>query len=118
MLLPTCICAHEAHRKEVSLTIDMPEGWLSASEVQQLGATLGSSLKQLVLVETELTKDFWPAVQADLRGLQQLAVGDKVQLGTCAGTCAMGTCAIGDKVQLGAGCWVLCLQYIRVLWVR
>jgi hypothetical protein len=64
--------------KEVKLSIHMPEAALGASEVQQLGVTLGSSLKQLVLEVCELSDDFWPAVWAHLPGLQQLTVTDDV----------------------------------------
>jgi hypothetical protein len=64
--------------KEVNLAIAMPKGALGASAVQQLGVTLGSSLKQLVLESCELSGDFWPAVWAHLPGLQQLTVADVV----------------------------------------
>jgi hypothetical protein len=64
--------------KEVKLSIDMPDAAVGAPEVQQLGVTLGSSLKQLWLVECELSDGFWPAVWADLPGLQQLGVGVNV----------------------------------------
>jgi hypothetical protein len=60
--------------KEVKLSIDMCEAAVGASEVQQLGSVLGSSLKQLVLGECEVTDDFWPAVWTHLPGLQQLTI--------------------------------------------
>jgi hypothetical protein len=64
--------------KDVKLSIYMPEAALGASAVQQLGVTLGSSLKELVLEKCELSDDFWPAVWAHLPGLQQLGVEDSV----------------------------------------
>jgi hypothetical protein len=62
--------------KEVKLSIDYSEAALGASAVQQLGATLGNSLKHLVLEECLLSDDFWLAVRAHLPGLQQLTIGD------------------------------------------
>jgi hypothetical protein len=64
--------------KEVKLSIDMPEADLEASEVQQMGVTLGTSLKQLMVKQCCLSPDFWPAVWAHLPGLQQLGFGDNV----------------------------------------
>jgi hypothetical protein len=65
--------------KEVKLSLDMPEAAVGAPDVQQLGATLGSSLKQLMLEECVLAWDFWSAVWAHLPGLQQLGVGGLVR---------------------------------------
>jgi hypothetical protein len=63
--------------REVKLSMSVsPEAVVGASAVQQLGATLGSSLKHLVLGECEVSVDFWPAVWAHLPGLQQLTVGN------------------------------------------
>jgi hypothetical protein len=64
--------------KEVKLSIWFPTVFTGASEVQQLGVTLGSSLKQLVLEACRVGYDFWPAVWAHLPGLQQLTVTDIV----------------------------------------
>jgi hypothetical protein len=64
--------------KEVKLCIDMPDAAFEASEVQELGVTLGSSLKQLMVKQCFLSPDFWPSVWAHLPGLQQLGVGDSV----------------------------------------
>jgi hypothetical protein len=60
--------------KDVNLSIDMPAAAVGARDVQQLGPTLGSSLKQLMLEECVLSWDFWPAVWAHLPRLQQLGV--------------------------------------------
>jgi hypothetical protein len=60
--------------KEVALSIWLPKALVGASAVQQLGVTLGSSLKQLVLSWCDLSQDFWPAVWAHLPGLQQLTI--------------------------------------------
>jgi hypothetical protein len=60
--------------KEVTLEIWPPQTLMGASEVQQLGITLGSSLKQLSLQHCDLSADFWPAVWAHLPGLQQLEI--------------------------------------------
>jgi hypothetical protein len=65
--------------KEVKLSIDMEGGDVGASELQQLGFALGSSLTQLVLGECDLSPDFWPAVWAHLPGLQQVTVGSRVR---------------------------------------
>jgi hypothetical protein len=65
--------------KEVGLSVYMPEATVGAFEVQQLGAVLGSSLKQLMLRDCQLLEDFWTAVWAHLPGLQQLRVGDNVR---------------------------------------
>jgi hypothetical protein len=62
--------------KEVHLYMKTPDAGVGASEVQQLGGALGSSLKQLVLQECELSDDYWPAVWAHLSGLQQLSIWD------------------------------------------
>jgi hypothetical protein len=64
--------------KEVSLAISMSEALIGASEVQQLGIALGSSLKQLTLYKCEVEEDFWSAVWAHLPGLQQLKTWEKV----------------------------------------
>jgi hypothetical protein len=64
--------------KEVKLSLDMPDIPTGASEVQQLGVTFGSSLKQLVLEDCDLESGFWPAVWSHLPGLQHLVVGDSV----------------------------------------
>jgi hypothetical protein len=63
--------------KEVKLAIERSEA-LGTSVVQQLVDKLGSSLKQLVLAECQMTPDIWPAIGAQLPGLQQLTIGDKV----------------------------------------
>jgi hypothetical protein len=70
--------------KAVRLCITVPQVVTGAAEVEQLGVTLGSSLKTLDLWECELSDDFWPAVWAHLPGLQQLWVGDMVHGATSA----------------------------------
>jgi hypothetical protein len=65
--------------KEVKLSIHMPAVALGASEVRQLGVTLGNGLKQLVLMECKVLYDFWPAVWAHLPGLQQLTILSNVR---------------------------------------
>jgi hypothetical protein len=64
--------------KEVQLPICTPGVPTGASEVQQLGGALGSSLKHLVLQVCEVSDGFWPAVWDHLPGLQQLTVEDRV----------------------------------------
>jgi hypothetical protein len=115
--------------KEVELFIDMPDAAVGPPEVQQLGATLGSSLKQLVLEKCEASDDFWPSIWDHLPGLQLLEVRDRVRGGLVSmrlhssaavphAPCSSawgGTCTRGWRAGLTrrAGGWV-CLRSLSL----
>jgi hypothetical protein len=92
--------------KEVKLVINMSEAALGAPAVQQMGVTLGSSLKHLWLNTGELSEDFWPAVWAHLPGLQQLTVSDDVDGPTGAHQLAVFCSRTTRPLQLNLGRWL------------
>jgi hypothetical protein len=89
--------------KEVSLSINDRDSLIEAPAVQQLGATLGNSLRQLVLEACELSPDFWPAVWAHLPGLQQLTVSDQVKGASSATELAVFCSRAMRPLQLNLG---------------
>jgi hypothetical protein len=64
--------------RKVVLYIELPGVPIRAKAVRQLGDTLGSSLKQLILSECSLPPSFWAAVWAHLPGLQYLTLTDEL----------------------------------------
>jgi hypothetical protein len=65
--------------KDVQLSVDMSDAAVRASEVKQLSAVLGSSLKQLVLRACKVSDDFWSVMWTHLPGLQQLTISSNVR---------------------------------------